>query len=110
MKKSIIICCFLLIAIGGFAQSQKQYPEWVYKIRMVSIGHKPRKEKFNNGKNIEIILCDIAKINSLKMILPDFKEIKEFKAVYSKKSKGFVINIAPKEFGRHSIIVVDKEK
>jgi len=63
----------------------------------------------NGGKNIELILRDIKKINSAKMISPDFKEIKELKAVYSKDANGFVINIDPKEFGRYSIIVVDKE-
>jgi len=63
----------------------------------------------NGGKNIEVILRDLTKVNSVKMISPDFKQAKELKAVYSKKSNGFVINIDPKMFGRYSIIIVDKE-
>jgi hypothetical protein len=63
----------------------------------------------NDGKNIEVILRGLKNINSVKMISPDFEQPKELTAAYSEKCNGFVINIAPKEFGRYSIIVVDKE-
>jgi hypothetical protein len=63
----------------------------------------------NDGKNIEVILRGLKNINSVKMISPDFEQAKELSAAYSEKCNGFVINIDPKEFGRYSIIVVDKE-
>ncbi|MHC4871771.1 MAG: beta-galactosidase trimerization domain-containing protein [Planctomycetota bacterium] len=64
----------------------------------------------NGGKSIEVILRNLTKVNSVKMISPDFEQPKELEAVYSKESNGYVINIKPEEFGRYSILVVDKEK
>jgi hypothetical protein len=64
----------------------------------------------NSGKNVEIILRGLKKVNSVKMISPDFNKSKKLNAVYSKARNGFTININPKELGRYSIIVVDKEQ
>ena len=63
----------------------------------------------NNGQNVEVILRGLKSVNSAKMLSPDFEQPKTLNAAYSEKNNGFVINIDPKEFGRYSIIVVDKE-
>ena len=68
---------------------------------------KPFSER-NGGKDVEIILRDIEKINSVKMISPDFESPKELIAKFDNKRNGYVITIDPKEFGRYSIVVVEK--
>ena len=50
--KSALIAIVAIVAINGtsFAQSEAKHPEWVYKIRMVSVSQKPRKGNFNKEK------------------------------------------------------------
>lgn len=66
-------------------------------------------DKRNGGKQVQIILRDLAKVNSVKMISPDFKTAKKLTSEFDAARNGYVINVAPEEFGRYSIIVVDKE-
>ena len=62
----------------------------------------------NGGKPIEIVLRDIKKITAVKLLSPDFETPKKLSAKFDKKINGYVVSIDPKEFGRYSIVVVDK--
>jgi hypothetical protein len=69
---------------------------------------KPFSER-NGGKPIEFVLRDLKKVNGVKLISPDFEGEKKFAAQYSKADNGFVVSIPSAEFGRYSVVVVDKE-
>lgn len=69
---------------------------------------KPFAER-NGGKPVEFILRDLRKVNGVKLISPDFEGAKKFDAHYSEQEKGFVVSVPAGEFGRYSVLVVDKE-
>lgn len=63
----------------------------------------------NGGRDIEFVLRDLRKIGRVELISPDFPEAKPMTAVYREEEQGFVISVPAREFGRYSVLVVEKE-
>lgn len=70
---------------------------------------KPFAER-TEAPTVDFVLRDLAKINRVYLLSPDFAEPKELKAVRSQADNGFVIKVPTAEFGRYSILVVDKDE
>ncbi len=60
----------------------------------------------NGGKPVEVILRGLSSIKSAKMISPDFKNAKPLQI--KKVGNCHIASVDPNEFGRYSIIVVEK--
>lgn len=57
MKSTLLTVALLGSLMNLNAQSDKKHPEWMYKIRMVSMSHIPRKGKFDAEKVYEQALA-----------------------------------------------------
>jgi hypothetical protein len=60
----------------------------------------------NGGKPVEVVLRGLSSVKSAKMISPDFQNAKPLQI--KKIGNCHIASVDPNEFGRYSIIVVEK--